>query len=566
MRIAMSSRVKLFAAPLLAALAVACAGPVENPADTVFINGKVFTADAGASVQEAFALKGDKFMAVGTTADIRKLVGPQTKVVDLKGRFVSPGLTDNHFHNEGGGEGVDVSKVRTLAELLGAVKAAADKAAPGAVVFTNSDWHEAQLKEQRLPTAKEIDAYVADKPVVLVRGGHSYILNTAALNKWNITKATPVPAGGAISRDASGELTGELFDNAKPLVDMPPEPPVTTDDILRTQKAVNAYGITAVRVPGSYKGDTAAAYRLMKQVEAAGQSTLRWTVYMPGFGLRRPEDVAPEVAKWGVKLDEGSDWVRVGGVKLIVDGGFEGGHMSTPYAEPYGKGGTYSGVTVVPPAAYTGIVREFNRLGWRVTTHAVGDAGIDQVMDAYEAAAKDKPLAGGRWSIEHAFVARPEQLPRIKALDIDMSVQDHLYLAAPALKKYLGQERAFHVTPAKSYVDAGLLVSLGTDTPVIPVNPFWNLYHFLSRDTISDGVYGEDQKLLDRPTLLKLITINYAKTIGEEALKGSIEPGKYADFAVLSGDFLTVPPEQVRDMKALATYVGGKQVYADPSF
>jgi len=562
----MSIRLKLFAAPLIAALAAACAGPVENPADLVFINGKVFTADEAGTVQQAFAVKGDAFMAVGSTEDIQELVGPNTQVVDLKGRFVSPGLTDNHFHNEGGGRGVDVSKVRSMAELLGLVKQAADAAPEGTIIVTNSDWHEAQLKEQRLPLASEIDAYVSDKPVVLIRGGHSYILNSAALQKWNITKDTAVPAGGAISRDADGELTGELFDNAQYLVELPAAPPVTIADVLATQKVANSYGITAVRVPGSYKGDTAAAYRLMKTVEESGQATLRWTVFMGGFALRRPEDVAPEVARWGVQLGEGTDWVRVDGVKLIVDGGFEGGHLSQPYAEPYGKGGEYKGVVVVPPEPYTGIVREFNRLGWRVTTHAVGDAGIDQVMTAYETVAKEKPLSGGRWAIEHAFVARPEQLARIKALDIQISAQDHLYLAAPALKKYYGEQRAQDVTPVKSYVDAGLLVSLGTDTPVIPINPFWNLYHFLTRDTISDGVYGEDEKVLDRSLLLKLITINYARMIGQEQTQGSIESGKLADFVVLSGDFLTVPPEQIRDMKALATYVGGQAVYRDPEF
>lgn len=560
-------QIKLTAAAFMITLATnGGAATRVQPADLVFINGKVFTADKAASVRQGFAIRGDRFVGVGTTAAMRRFVGPSTRLVDLKGRFVTPGLTDNHFHNEGGGTGVDLSKTRSMAELLGLVAKAAAAAPPGEVVITNSDWHEAQLKEQRLPTAREIDAYVPDRPVVLVRGGHSYILNTAALKKWNITKETPVPAGGAISRDASGELTGELFDNAKPLVDLPPEPPVSIEDILTTQKVANAYGITAVRVPGGYKGDTAAAYRLMKEAEAKGALTLRWMVYMGGFNLRAPEQVRPEIAKWGVKLDEGSDWVRIGGVKLIVDGGFEGGHMSRPYAEPYGKAGKYSGVVVVPPAPYTGIVREFNRLGWRVTTHAVGDAGIDQVMNAYEAAAKERPLSGGRWSIEHAFVARPDQMERIRRLGIQISAQNHLYLAAPALKKYYGWERAAHVTPVKSYVDAGLLVSLGTDTPVIPINPFWNLYHFLSRDTISGGIYGEDQKVAPRSLLLKLITINYAKMIGEESNKGSIEAGKLADFAVLSGDFLTVPAVQVRDMKALATYVGGKQVYRDPNW
>ena len=171
------------------------------PADIVFVNGKVFTADDGDRVVQGFAVKGDRFVATGSDEDVRRYVGPQTRVIDLKGHFVSPGITDDHFHNEGGGSGVDLSHVRSLGELLTTVANAATAAPADTVIVSNSDWHEAQLKEQRLPTAEEIEQASPGKPVVLVRGGHEYILNTTALKKWNITKDTPVPAGGQISRN-----------------------------------------------------------------------------------------------------------------------------------------------------------------------------------------------------------------------------------------------------------------------------------------------------------------------------------------------------------------------------
>jgi predicted amidohydrolase YtcJ len=299
----------------------------------------------------------------------------------------------------------------------------------------------------------------------------------------------------------------------------------------------------------------------MKQAEAEGKLTLRWTVYMPGFSLRSAEAARKAIETWGTSQGEGSDWVKVDGVKLIVDGGFEGGHLSKPYLEPYGQGGKFTGVTVSPPNAYTEVVRELNSKGWHVITHAVGDAALDEVLDAYAAADKDASIKGKRWSVEHAFVSHPEQVARLKELDVAISAQDHLYLAAPVLKKYWGWETASEVTPVKTYLDAGLLVAGGTDSPVIPFNPFWNLYHMASRDTISDGVYGEDQKIASRPLLLRLVTINYAKLIGEERTRGSIEPGKLADFAVLSDDFLTAKVETIRDMKALSTWVGGREVY-----
>jgi hypothetical protein len=536
------------------------------PADVVFVNGKVFTADAQDRVFQAFAVTSDRFVAVGTDSAVRRHVGPRTKLIDLKGRFVAPGLTDDHFHNEGGGPGVDLSHVRTVGELLTMVANAAAAAPAGTVIVSNSDWHEAQLKEQRLPTAEELEQAAPGKPVVLVRGGHEYILNQAALKKWNITADTPVPAGGQISRSSSGELTGELFDEAKGLVTLPRQKPVSMADILTTQKTLAPYGITAIRIPGAYKGDMIEAYHLMKQAEAEGKLTLRWTVYMPGFSLRSAEAARKAIEAWGTSQGEGDDWVKVDGVKLIVDGGFEGGHLSKPYLEPYGQGGKFTGLTVSPPNAYTEVVRELNRKGWHVITHAVGDAGLDEVLDAYAAADKDASIKGKRWSVEHAFVSRPEQVARLKQLDVAVSAQDHLYLAAPVLKKYWGWETASEVTPVKTYLDAGLLVAGGTDSPVVPFNPFWNLYHMASRDTISDGVYGEDQKIVSRPLLLKLVTINYAKLIGEEKTRGSIEPGKLADFAVLTDDFLTAKPETIRDMKALSTWVGGREVYHAPGY
>ncbi len=564
----MKLRTKLVIGSALAcaAASAAWAAQAPTPADVVFVNGKVFTADTQDRVFQGFAVTGERFVAIGTNGAVRRYVGPRTRVIDLKGRFVSPGLTDDHFHNEGGGPGVDLSHVRTLGELLMTIANAAAAAPPGTVIVSNSDWHEAQLREQRLPTAEELDQAAGDKPVVLVRGGHEYILNNASLRKWNITKDTPVPAGGQISRKSSGELTGELFDEAKALVTLPRQKPVNMEDILATQKAVAPYGITAIRIPGAYRGDLVEAYHLMKRAEAEGKLTLRWTIYMPGFGLRSAEAARKAIESWGVGQGEGDDWVKVDGVKLIVDGGFEGGHLSKPYLEPYGQGGKFSGVTVSPPDAYTEVVRELNRMGWHVITHAVGDAGLDEVLDAYAAADKDSSIKGKRWSVEHAFVSRPEQVARLKKLDVAVSAQDHLYLAAPVLKKYWGWATASEVTPIKTYLDAGLLVTGGTDSPVVPFNPFWNLYHMASRDTISDGVYGADQKIVSRPLLLRLVTINYARLIGEDKTRGSIEPGKLADFAVLTDDFLTAKPEAVRDMKALSTWVGGREVYHAPGY
>jgi predicted amidohydrolase YtcJ len=566
MTIRSTSQVAFIAGALFAIAAVATSPASAQTADAVFVNGKVFTADDGSALAQGFAIRDGRFIAVGSSDAVRQHAGPATKVVDLGGRFVTPGLADGHLHNEGGGPGIDLSATRSLADLFAAVERAAKAAPPDAVLVSNSDWHEAQLKEQRLPTARELDRVVPAHPLVLVRGGHEYILNSAAFRKWSITKDTPSPSGGEIGKDADGELNGELVDNAKSLVTLPRPGAITAENVLTTQRKLNAFGITSVRIPGSYRGEFFSALGAVLEARKSGALTLRYNVYLPGSGVREVERMREILARSPLKQDEGDEWVRIGGVKLLVDGGFEGGHMSRPFVGQLGKNGTYFGITVVPPAQYTAIVKLLNAGGWHVTTHAVGDAALDQVLDAYEAADAERSIAGKRWAIEHLFVSRPDQLARLKKLDVALSVQHHLYLAAPSLKKYLGPERASQITPVKTYLDQGFLVVGGTDSPVVPFNPFWAFYHFLTRNTITDGVYGENERVASRVDLLRMITINHARLTGEADIKGSIEPGKLADFAVLSDDLLTVPEQSIPRVKALATYVGGKEVHRDPSY
>ena len=565
-------RVRLGVLAGCAAAAIVAAGCAASPAgaatarvgaapDTVFVNGKVFTADANSRVVQAFAVDDGKFVAAGTNAAVRAMAGPQSRVIDLGGRFVSPGLSDGHFHSEGGGPGVDLSNVNTMAELLAAVGAVAAKTPAGEIITTNSDWHEMQLRERRLPVASELDKVTPNHPLVVVRGGHSYILNTAALKKWSITKAIADPAGGRLGRDAGGELNGELIDTAKRLVTLPAPKPATLDDIRQTQRVLNSYGMTAVRVTGGGKADPATLFRMANQLRDSGELTVRYNIL-----LRSGGDPIQSIDASGLKQDQGDRWVKVGGVKLGVDGGFEGGHMFEPYAEPYGRGGTYRGVVTSPPEQFNAVVQALNERGFRIASHAAGDAAVEQVLRAYELTHAKKPIIGQRWAIEHAFLSTPEQRARAKALGLTMSVQDHLFVAGPAFKLYLGEPRANRITPLRTYLDAGLDVALGTDAPVIPVNPFWNLYHYVTRDTRSDGVYGPSERVANRAELLKVMTMGFAKVNEDEAILGSIEPGKYADFVVMSDDFLTVPAQRIKDMKALATWVEGKEVFRDPSF
>lgn len=531
----------------------------------IYYNAKIVTVDDRFSYAQAVAITGDKFAAVGSNEDIRTLAGPATKLIDLKGLTVVPGLTDNHLHAAGGGPGVDLSHTRALDEVLAAVAARVKVSGPGDVVVSNGDWHEAQLKEQRLPLRRDLDNVAPVTPVVLVRGGHEYILNSAALAKWNITKRTPEPDGGRITRYPDGELNGELVDRARQLARLPRPPARSMEQQIRDQideyHKLHAAGLTAVRHPGA----SVEEYRMRKEMQNRGVLTMRVTQLMAVDRGGDPAAIEQVVKGWGLAPDEGDAMLRVGGIKLGVDGGFEGGFMRDAYEEPYGEGGKYRGLQTVPQERYTAIVRTINRLNWRVFTHAVGDAAIDEVLAGYEAANADTSIVGKRWGVEHAFIGRPDHLPRIKKLDLYISAQDHLYLAGPSLVKYWGPARATLTTPVKTYLEAGIPVSGGTDSPVVPYPPLWAIYHFITRDTISGGVLGSDQRI-SRENALRLVTRNHWYLTFEENTKGSIAPGRYADMVVLAEDIMTVPAKRFERMNVLMTMVGGKTVYRHKDF
>ncbi|MBI4444476.1 MAG: amidohydrolase [Acidobacteria bacterium] len=533
--------------------------------ETVLYNGKIVTVDPAFSYFEAVAMGGGKIVAVGSNADILGRAGPSTRKINLQGRTVVPGFADNHLHGAGGGPGVDLSRVRTLQELLDAIALRVKQSRPGELIITNSDWHEAQLKEQRLPLRRDLDKVAPSNPVVVVRGGHEYILNSAALEKWRITPETPVPPGGLISRYEDGELNGELVDAAKRLVKLPPPPVKNQVEKIQEQKQeyekLHAAGLTTVRHPGA----PIEQYRLLQEMKKRGLLTMRVNFLVSLREAKTAQDVAGTVSSWGVMPDEGDEWLRIGGIKLGVDGGFEGGWMRKPYAEPWGKNGTYFGLQTVPADVYTTVVKELARLNWRVATHAVGDAAIDQVLKAYEEVHRQFPLEDKRWVIEHAFMTQRDQFDLIKKLGVLISAQNHLYLAGPSLAKYWGRERTNWMTPLRAMLDSRIPVSGGTDAAVIPYVPLWVIYHFVTRDTITGGVFGPEQRIT-RQEALRLVTINNAYLNFEEKIKGSIEPGKLADLVVLSGDVMTCPENEIDDLSVLMTLVGGKMVYQDPEW
>ena len=545
---------------LLACLAIGHgAGAQTTPPDTVIYNGKVVTVDEDFSYAQAVAVRDGTFAAVGSNDEIRALSGPATREIDVSGATVLPGLMDNHLHDAGGGPGVDLSRSRSLDDVLGAIAARVRESEPGELIRTNRDWHEAQLREQRLPLRHDLDSVAPDNPVIVVRGGHEYILNSAALDRWGIDTTTPEPPGGHISRYADGTLNGELVDRAKDLVDLPAEEKsleARIEERAAQYARLHAAGLTSIRHPSGNLQE----WELLREMRRRGMLTMRVTHLLRPRGATGAEDVRRRLEAWGVTPGEGDEWLKNGGIKIGVDGGFEGGWMREPYAEPWGEGGTFYGINTGPRSHYVPVVKELNRLGWRVATHAVGDAAIDLVLEAYEEVNSERSIVGQRWAIEHGFIPAADQFARIRDLGLLISAQNHLYVAGPSLEKYWGRERAEWVTPVRTYLDEGIEVSGGTDSSVVPYPPLWVIYHFVTRDTISGGVFGPDQAI-SREEAVRLVTINNAYLTFEEDIKGSIEPGKLADLVVVSEDIMSCPVECILEADVTLTMVGGRIVY-----
>jgi predicted amidohydrolase YtcJ len=543
---------------LVTLIFVGCRGTTENHADLVLLSGKILS-QGPEDLVEALAVRSGRIISIGSSSEIDALIGPETRVIELDGRSVLPGLGDNHYHGIGGGGGADLSRTRSIQDLLDAISGFAEGENTGELIITNSDWHEGQLIEQRLPYRDDLDQAVPNHPVVVVRGGHQYVLNSLALTQWQIDETTPIVPGGRIGRYTDGRLNGELVDRAKELVSLPPrsspEPEAMLLSLEEEYAKLHSRGLTSIR----YAAGSTTLYRAIARLRDENRLTMRvnFLLAAPRGGL--PASLDDAITDWPA-MGDGDAWLQVGGVKLGIDGGFEGGLMRKPYEEPWGENGTFYGLQTVPRETFFETVRQLHQRKWRVATHAVGDAAIDLVLDAYETVGADTPLDELRWVIEHGFIAQPDHFPRMTDLGLVVTLQNHLYVAAPSLVQYWGVERAALTSPARAYLDAGIPISLGTDSPVVPWDPWWTLHHFSTRSTVTAGVLGEDQGITRREAI-RAATEGYAYLTFEESVKGTLEVGKFADFIIVADDVLECADPCLENMSVDLTVVGGEVVY-----
>jgi len=535
-------------------------------ADAILVNGKIVTADRQFSMAQAVAIRDGKFLAVGSNAQIEALSGPNTVRTDLGGHTVLPGLMDTHAHIAAAGNAevtVALGGVTTVAQALEQIRTWVAKSKPGEWIV-GSGWHPpSQLKERRYLTRREIDSVAPENPVYLPTVGHFAMANSKALALAGITKSTPNPPGGVIDREASGEPDGILEESAIGLLTakIPAATAAQRAERLKVAMRVfNSYGITSA-VDG---GSGPAEFRVYQDLWSKHEMTLRTSMmYMPGSAATTSlDDWEKTFRTLGISSGFGDEWLRFAGIgELGVDGGMT---LKTAFLrEPYPDEPNNRGFETIPGEKLNQLVAICNRYGWRVGLHAVGDAAIDRVLDAYEYANREIPIAGKRFVIIHGSLIREDQLKRAAKLGVRVDMQNvFMWDKAETVARFIGKERANRAVPTRLIIDTlGIEnVGAGTDFSVNTLNPFINLSIMITRKDPKGTAYGKDQAIT-REEAVRLYTSSAAGYNFEESIKGSIEAGKLADLVVLSDDLLTVPEEKIKDIQAITTMVGGKVVY-----
>ncbi len=565
----MRSRVLL--ACLLAATLAEAATP--EPADAIYRNGRIYTVDASRSWAEAVAIRDGKFVAVGSNAEVAKLAGPQTRVVDLAGRMAMPGIHDMHQHPVQGGMAhlheCSFPFTTPLDAIVERVRACAANAPKGAWI-RGGQWAAETLETDRPPTRAMLDAAAPDHPVFLIDSTyHNAWVNSLALAKLGIDASTPNPPGGVIVRDAaSGAPTGILFDNAA--YGAMKRLPVRSDAeyqaaILWAVAQVNALGVTAMK-DALADGHAVKAYAAL---DREGKLDLRVATSRPWHATWTESDTDEDrnLERW---VDDQTPNVRTGFAKIFVDGipPTRTAAMLEPYQPDPKHPPGFKGELQHSPAELDAALVRLDALGLTVKMHATGDAALRAGLDAVEAARKANGNSGLRHEIAHAELANPVDIPRFKSLNAIAELSPILWYPTPLVQvmaEVIGRERANRFWPIKSMLDADVRMVYGSDWPsVVPSpNPWPGVEAMVTRRDpygVEPGALAPEQAI-PLADALAIFTRNGAYAMKLENETGTIEPGKSADLIVLERNLFEIPPEQISDTRVLETVFEGRVVY-----
>ena len=539
--------------------------PKADPADLIFINGNIYTVNQKQPQAEAIAVKGDRIVFVGSNSGVKSFQGANTRVIDLHGQTVVPGMTDAYYHFLGVGQremNLNLEGLTNLNDFLAKVKTRVDQTKPGEWV-TGRGWIETFWQPPVFPTRWDLDKISPNNPVFLGRAdGHGAVANSAALKIGGITKDTKDPFGGQVLRDKqTGEPTGMLLDNAQGFVSR--HIPARTEGdneqaaILANKRSIEL-GWTQIQDPGGSYADV----DLYKKLYGEGKLKLRIykAVYGPGDQAQRLLREGPIIEAFGSKLN-------VRAIKIVSDGalGSRGAALLAPYSDAQDS----KGFLRVKEEDMLPMLKEALQKGIQVETHAIGDYANRFVLDEYEKALQAVPssqrkIAEPRWRIEHAQIVNPADIPRFAKLGIIPSMQaSHAIGDLHFAPSRLGLDRLAGAYAWKTFIKSGVIVPGGSDAPVERGEPMIEFYAAVARKDIR-GFSGEGwhpEEKVTRAEALKMLTIWPAYVAFEENLRGSIEVGKLADLTILSADIMKISEMDILKTRCVMTVIGGEIVF-----
>jgi hypothetical protein len=544
----------------------------ERAADLVLVNGKIVTMNPKQPQAEALAARGEVLIAVGSNAEIRKLIGPSTRVTDLSGKLAIPGFIEGHGHFLGLGQSkmmLDLMQVKNWDEIVAMVGQAAGKAQPGQWILGRG-WHQEkwdrvpQPNVEGFPTHQSLSRAAPQNPVLLTHAsGHAAFANAKAMELAGITRNTRNPPGGEILRDASGEPTGMLRETAQGLVrqaqsnsrDRLSAGDREAEELRAVELATKeclSKGVTSFQDAGS----SFETIDLLKRLARDGKLGMRLWVMI----RVRNEGLARKLSDYRL-IDLGEKRLTVRAIKHAIDGAL--GPRGAWLLEPYSDAPDSTGLNTTPVA----VIRETARLalkhGFQLCVHAIGDRANRETLNIFQEAFKNASAGDLRWRVEHAQHLHPADIPRFAQLKVIASMQGiHCTSDGPYVVKRLGEKRAREGAYVwQSLIRSGAVVSNGTDAPVEDVDPIACFYASVTR-RLRDGSYFFPGERMSREQALRSYTVSAAYAAFEEGTKGSLEPGKLADITVLSKDILSIPEDEISKARVVTTILGGKIAYA----
>lgn len=546
---------KLKVAVVISQIALISACAPDDPADIVIFNANVLTVDEQNSTASAVAIADGRISAVGSNKSVLKHAGKETTRIDLDGKTLIPGIVDAHTHIRGiaGNVGkLSITEATSVEEVLRTIERYADTLPAGAWIETATGWQPTNFSENRVPTRDELDKAAPEHPVFLKRGYQNGVVNSKALELAGITAEN---AGPNFLRDSRNNLTGEIYGSLNEI--NAAQPQLSAEQIERSyveaMQLVNSYGVTSLR-------DAALAPAQVNLLSGLAEAN-RLTVRINAIGQifpRTPLDVDKRM--WEHVPVSRGDWFTHDTLKIVADGGISDALLREDYAWTDSGEAGYRGRFVTQMEKIKAVAAWACETNRKLAVHAIGDAMIDSLLDHYEAIREDCDVGPRGWTIEHVALVTPEQIERIKNLQISVTTQTGLnYSLASAWRKYWGEERMARSVPNRLLIDNGVMPGGGTDANTGPVNTFVAIWSDVTRQT-RDGVVGAEQAVTPLESL-RMHTIWAAQVLGTHDDVGSIEVGKFADLAVLDRDILSVPPDSIKNTQVVMTIINGDIVF-----